>query len=181
MRNRSDRDEDRATGVELTTEDIANPGTATTTQDPRLDDGRPGDSRLDDGRPDDEGRVPTYPGEATADTRYGDDGSATEEAGTGYEDRQPSAADEPLLGGEEAERYRTTWSEIQGRFVDDPQDAVKSADALVAEVMQALAQTFSTRKQGLEGQWDQGEQVATEELRLALQQYRSFFNRLLNT
>ncbi|WP_327266548.1 hypothetical protein OG444_38650 [Streptomyces sp. NBC_01232] len=171
MRNRSDREEDRAAGVELTTEDIANPGTATTTQDPRLDDGR-----LDDER-----RVPTYPGEATADTRYGDDGSATEEAGTGHEDRQPSAADEPLLGGEEAERYRTTWSEIQGRFVDDPQDAVKSADALVAEVMQALAQTFSTRKQGLEGQWDQGEQVATEELRLALQQYRSFFNRLLNT
>lgn len=47
--------------------------------------------------------------------------------------------------------------------------------------MQTLARTFSAHKQGLEGQWGKGEQVATEELRLALQHYRSFFNRLLNT
>ncbi|GAA2634476.1 MULTISPECIES: hypothetical protein [Streptomyces] len=165
MQNRTDREEDRTAGVELTTEDIANPGTAAPAPDTRLDAER---------------QVPTYPGEATADIRGGD-GSATEEETRGHEGTQPPAADEPLLGGEEAEGYRRSWSEIQGRFVDDPQEAVKSADALVAEVMQALAQTFSTRKQGLEGQWDQGEQVATEELRLALQQYRSFFDRLLKT
>ncbi len=47
--------------------------------------------------------------------------------------------------------------------------------------MQALATTFSEHKQGLEGQWHRGEEVATEELRVALQRYRSFFNRLLNT
>ncbi|MEU8465556.1 hypothetical protein [Streptomyces sp. NPDC029003] len=94
----------------------------------------------------------------------------------------PAAGEtEPLLDTGEAEQYRMTWSEIQGRFVDDPQDAVRSADTLVAEVMQTLAGTFSTRKQGLQEQWDRGEQVATEDLRLALQQYRSFFNRLLNT
>ncbi|MFI7353976.1 hypothetical protein ACIBTP_08515 [Streptomyces avidinii] len=169
MRNQADRD-DRAAGVELTTEDIANPGTSTGAA------AAAPDARADEGR-----QVPTYPGEATADTRV--DGSADQEAAVGHDEdeRTPAAADEPLLGTEEAEGYRRSWSAIQGRFVDDPQDAVKSADALVAEVMQALAQTFSSRKQGLEGQWDQGEQVATEELRLALQQYRSFFNRLLNT
>ncbi|CAM5572592.1 hypothetical protein [Streptomyces avidinii] len=167
MRNHADRD-DRAAGVELTTEDIANPGAPTGAA------AAAPDARADEGR-----QVPTYPGEATADTRG--EGSADQEAAVGHEDERPPAADEPLLGTEEAEGYRRSWSAIQGRFVDDPQDAVKSADALVAEVMQALAQTFSSRKQGLEGQWDQGEQVATEELRLALQQYRSFFNRLLNT
>ncbi|MGW6982354.1 hypothetical protein ACWGE1_23430 [Streptomyces sp. NPDC054932] len=171
MRNHADTTgrtagEDRVgTGsAELTTEDIANPGTAAA---------EPG------ARSDEERQVPTYPGEATADTR--DDGTPTEEAEVGREGGEPAAADEPLLGTEEAEDYRTKWTRIQGRFVDDPQEAVTSADALVAEVMQALAQTFSSRKQGLEGQWDQGEQVATEDLRLALQQYRSFFNRLLNT
>ncbi|MER5417384.1 hypothetical protein [Streptomyces virginiae] len=164
MQNRMDREDDRTAGTALTTEDIANPGAASAVPDTRLDDDR---------------QAPTYPGEATADPR-GDDDVRAEEA-TGYEGEQPSATDEPLLAGEESEGYRTKWREIQSRFVDDPQEAVTSADALVAEVMQTLAQTFSTRKQGLEGQWDQGGQVATEELRLALQQYRSFFNRLLNT
>ncbi|MEJ8640788.1 hypothetical protein WKI68_03630 [Streptomyces sp. MS1.HAVA.3] len=93
----------------------------------------------------------------------------------------PGSDEEPLLGTAETEEYRKAWSEIQGRFVDDPQEAVRSADTLVAEVMQALAGTFSERKQGLEGQWGRGEQVATEDLRVSLQHYRSFFNRLLNT
>ncbi|MEV7561393.1 hypothetical protein [Streptomyces sp. NPDC089795] len=165
MRNRTDGQDDRAVGTELTTEDIANPAAASAAPDARLDDER---------------RVPTYPGEATADPRGYDDTDTREDA-TRYEGEQPSAADEPLLAGEEAEGYRRSWREIQSRFVDDPREAVKSADALVAEVMQTLARTFSSRKQGLEGQWDQGDQVATEELRLALQQYRSFFDRLLNT
>ncbi|MFE2249909.1 hypothetical protein [Streptomyces lavendulae] len=86
-----------------------------------------------------------------------------------------------MLGAEDTAEYHKKWSEIQGRFVDDPQEAVRSADALVAEVMQTLARSFSAHKQGLEEQWGQGEQVATEDLRLALQHYRSFFNRLLNT
>ncbi|MFJ3977330.1 hypothetical protein [Streptomyces sp. NPDC090021] len=73
------------------------------------------------------------------------------------------------------------WSDIQSRFVDDPQEAVRSADTLVAEVMQDLAGGLSTRKQGLEGQWGRGEQISAEDLRVALRHYRSFFNRLLKT
>ncbi|MFI5638826.1 hypothetical protein ACIA8H_15545 [Streptomyces goshikiensis] len=118
------------------------------------------------------------PGRAPTEQWDGEPGRATTERGTAD---APAADEEPLLGTSDAEGYRKAWSEIQGRFVDDPQEAVRSADALVAEVMQTLARTFSARKQGLEGQWGQGGQVATEELRLALQQYRSFFNRLLNT
>ncbi|MEW1632469.1 hypothetical protein AB0469_00145 [Streptomyces sp. NPDC093801] len=87
---------------------------------------------------------------------------------------------QPLLATGDAERYRTAWGEIQGRFVDDPREAVTSADTLVAEVMQSLAGTFASHKQELEGQWQRGDDVATEDLRQALQHYRSFFNRLLN-
>ncbi|MFF1736201.1 hypothetical protein [Streptomyces sp. NPDC058247] len=45
---------------------------------------------------------------------------------------------------------------------------------------QLLATTFADHKQGLEGQWHRGEEFATEDLRLALRQYRSFFDRLLS-
>ncbi|MGW1950777.1 hypothetical protein ACWCRC_41755, partial [Streptomyces sp. NPDC001940] len=73
------------------------------------------------------------------------------------------------------------WNKVQGTFVDEPREAVQSADALVTEVMQTLATTFAEQKQGLEGQWKSGEEANTEDLRKALQHYRSFFNRLLTT
>lgn len=87
---------------------------------------------------------------------------------------------EPLLGPEEAEAFKSKWQAVQTAFVDDPQDAVRTADALVAEVMQTLARSFAARKEGLESQWGRGEEVLTEDLRIALQRYRSFFNRLLS-
>ncbi|WP_405706003.1 hypothetical protein OG264_03220 [Streptomyces xanthophaeus] len=112
-------------------------------------------------------------------TGLGPEPVARDTAGTPGPDEHHD--DEPLLGAAEAERYRTTWSEIQGRFVDDPQEAVRSADTLVAEVMQAFAGTLSEHRSGLEKQWDRGEQVATEDLRQALRAYRSLVNRLLDT
>lgn len=131
---------------------------------------------------------PTFPGEATtADPSRlpgGEDGTRHAPASAAGPDAAATGADgdgnEPLLG-EEQEAFRSRWQRIQGDFVDDPREAVSAADTLVAEVMQALARTFSDHKQGLEGQWQRGEEVPTEELRVALQRYRSFFNRLLNT
>ncbi|MFE9566362.1 hypothetical protein ACFYM0_35250 [Streptomyces sp. NPDC006487] len=93
--------------------------------------------------------------------------------------RGSSNGEEPLLGAVEAERYHTTWSEIQGSFVDDPQEAVRSADGLVSEVMLKFSDTLSERRDGLEKQWNGGEQVATEDLRQALRAYRSLVDRLL--
>lgn len=93
----------------------------------------------------------------------------------------PGGDSEPLLGASDAQEFRQAWSDVQGRFVDDPQGAVRSADALVAEVMQTLAGSFAAHKQGLEASWGRGEEVQTEDLRQALQHYRSFFNRLLKT
>jgi hypothetical protein len=85
-----------------------------------------------------------------------------------------------LFAPEMIDRFRGEWQHIQGRFVDDPQDAVRGADHLVAEVMQALATMFSEHKHELESQWQQRSEAETEDLRLALRRYRSFFNQLLD-
>lgn len=101
-----------------------------------------------------------------------------------HEDSVPAPDDEPppsveLLAASDAERFRTQWTEIQTRFVDDPRDAVQDADQLVAEVMRSLATTFTDHKHQLEGRWQEGDGVDTEELRQALRHYRSFFDHLL--
>jgi hypothetical protein len=90
-------------------------------------------------------------------------------------------ADMALLDPADEERFRQRWSDVQARFVDDPQEAVQTADGLVAELMQSLASGFSGHKGRLEAQWQSGGNPDTEELRQALQRYRSFFNRLLST
>ncbi len=87
---------------------------------------------------------------------------------------------EPLFAGEDAESLRARWLEVQAAFVDEPQQAVKDADSLVADLMQRLAETFSEERSNLESQWDSGEDASTEDLRVALQRYRSFFDRLLS-
>ena len=84
-----------------------------------------------------------------------------------------------LLNREESEHFRTRWNEIQGKFVDEPRAAVQQADALVSEVIEQITQLFTNEHNSLEGQWNQGTDVSTEDLRKALQSYRSFFNRLV--
>jgi hypothetical protein len=87
---------------------------------------------------------------------------------------------EPLFSGDDGDRLRSRWQEVQAAFVDEPRSAVKEADALVAELMRRLAETFSQERQQLESQWDRDGDVSTEDLRVALQRYRSFFDRLLS-
>jgi hypothetical protein len=84
----------------------------------------------------------------------------------------------PLIDEEKVTGFRDRWQNVQTGFVDDPKQAVQQADELVAAVISALATTFAEHKSELEGQWQQGE-PATEELRIALRRYRSFFDQLL--
>ncbi len=86
----------------------------------------------------------------------------------------------PLLPGDEAEGLRDRWDAIQAGFVDEPRKAVKQADELVAAAMKRLAEVFADERTKLEGQWDRGEDVSTEDLRLSLRRYRAFFGRLLS-
>ena len=85
----------------------------------------------------------------------------------------------PLFSDSEADDFRSQWSSIQTGFVDGPRRTVGDADKLVAAVMQRLQEGFTLERSGLEKQWDSGNNVSTENLRVALQRYRSFFDRLL--
>jgi hypothetical protein len=86
----------------------------------------------------------------------------------------------PLFSTEEAKDFRARWDAIQASFVDDPRQVVEQADGLVAVAMKRLAEMFAAERARLEGQWDRGDNVSTEDLRLALQRYRSFFGRILS-
>jgi hypothetical protein len=86
----------------------------------------------------------------------------------------------PLFSSSEANELRGRWDAIQVGFVDEPRRAVEQADNLVAGTMKRLAEVFAEERGKLEGQWDKGENVSTEDLRLALRRYRSFFSRLLS-
>jgi hypothetical protein len=85
-----------------------------------------------------------------------------------------------LLADEDAGGFRSRWNEIQVRFVDEPRGSVQKADGLVAEMTGLLTQMFSEERTRLESQWERGDDVSTEDLRVALQRYRSFFERLLS-
>lgn len=85
----------------------------------------------------------------------------------------------PLFSEPEVNDFRSRWNDIQTAFVDEPRQAVEEADQLVASLMKKLADGFANEREGLEHQWDRGDAVSTEDLRIALQRYRSFFDRLL--
>jgi hypothetical protein len=92
-------------------------------------------------------------------------------------DREPLAA---LFAPEAAEQFRSQWDRVQIGFVDDPRQAVRQADELVAQVMANLAETFARERSQLEGYVSGNEAASTENLRVALRRYRSFFQRLLS-
>jgi len=94
----------------------------------------------------------------------------------GPDDAQPI----PLLSADVAAAFLQRWDTLQATFVDEPRRVVEQADSLVAEVMQRIAETMAQERTGLEHQWAAGDEVSTEDLRLALQHYRSFFKRLLS-
>ena len=86
----------------------------------------------------------------------------------------------PLFPNNELENLRNRWKEVQTAFVDEPRRAVEQADGLVASAMKRLAEVFAEERSKLEKQWDRGDTVSTEDLRVALQRYRTFFHRLLS-
>ena len=92
---------------------------------------------------------------------------------------QGQDAGSPLLPSEVIDDFRSRWTDIQAGFVDTPRDAVEQADELVASAIKRLAESFSEERSRLEAQWSRDGDVSTEDLRIALQRYRSFFQRLL--
>jgi len=196
---------ERADDDRLTTRDIASPSTA---DDPRFEreDETATDARgtevtgdtmatmadpaaTTDARaaePDADLRAADGAGDSRAaeddrDLRPADTGAVATTADTGTTGTTGAdpADNAPLLP--DSDDFQTRWEAIQVRFVDEPRGAVEDADALVANVMQRLAEGFAQERERLEGQWGRGEDISTEDLRVALQRYRSFFQRLLAT
>ncbi len=96
------------------------------------------------------------------------------------QDAEAGAPVAPLFDSTDADQYRSQWQSVQGEFVDQPREAVEQADMLVADLMQKLAGEFSKTRETLERQWDDDTNVSTEDLRIAMTRYRSFFERLLS-
>jgi hypothetical protein len=95
-------------------------------------------------------------------------------AGTHTDDEQR----ERLVSADQAAAYGSRWDAVKGVFVDEPREAVAQADALVGEVLDELETLFREQRQRIERGLDSDE-TSTEDLRLALRRYRSFFDRLL--
>jgi len=93
--------------------------------------------------------------------------------------REKETALPPLLAEEVANEFRARWDTVQGDFIDDPRRAVRDGDALIAQVIQSMAETFSNERTSLESQLSENDHSSTENLRLALRSYRSFLERLL--
>lgn len=90
----------------------------------------------------------------------------------------PAERQVELMAVESRQQFRARWGDIQTGFVDDPAQAVRDADHLVADVMEHLATTSAAERGRLEERWSQGDED-TEHLRMALQRYRQLFGLLL--
>jgi hypothetical protein len=154
---------------ELTTADLA--GTTTPDRRPQLvrsEDRLATDQQLDE-------QNAAYP----LGSHGSEDRAVTDQSSNTIRTQAQSAQPALLFSEGEVGEFRTRWSNIQTGFVDEPRRAVEDADNLVASLMKKLAEGFANERAGLEKQWDSGDNVSTEDLRIALQRYRSFFDRLL--
>ncbi|MBY8873352.1 hypothetical protein K7640_16075 [Micromonospora sp. PLK6-60] len=77
-----------------------------------------------------------------------------------------------------AQGFRDRWRDVQLRFVDDPRAAVGEAQSLVGEAIEALSTALAAQRDKLGGWQDAGE-ADTEQLRMAVRQYRDFLDRVL--
>jgi hypothetical protein len=106
------------------------------------------------------------------------------EAPTEGTEREPDVGPDDrtsLLEADTTTSLRRRWEEIQAGFVDRPRESVEQADRLVIELVQQLQASFTNERDRLESEWREGSDVSTEDLRVALTRYRSFFDRLLST
>jgi hypothetical protein len=195
IRNEMRKDDGILTGEGLTTSDLAGAGDSNTRKtdvDSRATETQAAETRRTPGTPTGAAAATgAVIGGATgapagAATGAGPVTGAAVGAGTGAAAgaaTAPARGEEehgPLFASEEANNLRARWDAIQVGFVDEPRKAVEDADRLVAAAMKRLAEMFADERQKLEHQWDRGDNVSTEDLRVALRRYRSFFSRLLN-
>lgn len=94
--------------------------------------------------------------------------------------REKTEREGPLIAKRELEELRSRWTVIQASFVDNPRQSLQEAHGLVSSALQQIEDSFRDQQSQLEKQWSKGTDVSTEDLRVALQHYRTFFDRLLS-
>jgi hypothetical protein len=99
--------------------------------------------------------------------------------GQDMHDDESRADTTPYLNDQASSQANERWRRVQAEFVDDPRKSVAEAHELVGDLMQRIVDSFAQERKQLEGQWSKGDSVSTEDLRVCLQRYRSFFSRLL--
>jgi hypothetical protein len=115
-----------------------------------------------------------------------DDVRTGSEGGTGTPARPPSLtdADEAALAGEATLANAgpsveavagDRWSGILALFVDDPRGSVAEASVMVDEAVEALIASAREQQASLAASW-QAADADTEQLRVALRQYRTFWS-----
>lgn len=131
-----------------------------------------------------ENQAPLVPGEYRVTTPSSASVDAEKEVGGSKQANPDSAsldreAQSGLFPAAIRQTFGDRWSKVQAGFVDEPRNAVVEADRLVDEMLKRVQDIFAQRRAKLEKQWDAGTEGSTEDLRLTLQNYRSFFERLL--
>jgi len=118
----------------------------------------------------------TRPGAASRDTAPNSHATDTRATDTRATD---NGTREPLVPQQRSAAYSARWDQVKGGFVDEPRQAVAAADQLVSELLEELQELFRIQRHDIEQGLD-GNESSTEDLRVALHRYRSFFDRLLS-
>lgn len=106
--------------------------------------------------------------------------SQPENGRTGGREGADSDSSQPIAFVSDPGGLQRKWDSVQVGFVDDPQNAVREADALVSATIEELAAGFNDQRSRLEAAWDRGSDASTDDLRGAFRTYRDFFERLLS-
>jgi hypothetical protein len=157
------------------------PTTAENRAQDRYDDRRPDPALREADRPAADGGPTLVPPASHAlrpspEQRHSQHGAAVAEKSEAVNEDEKAG---PLFSEQASKDFLARWDSLQVGFIDEPRRAVEQADHLVAAVMKRLAEMFAEERARLEGQWDRGDSVSTEDLRISLRRYRSFFRRLL--
>jgi hypothetical protein len=90
----------------------------------------------------------------------------------------PLPAGNPVfLAADATASLSARWHEIQAMFVDNPRASAEMAARLVEDSVQALVAGVREEQDSLLAAWH-GDNAGTEELRAAVQHYRTFGDRL---
>ncbi|MFE9902178.1 hypothetical protein [Streptomyces achromogenes] len=135
---------------------------------------------------------PTAPGAPAHDAPRSDTTPATGAVGTepatsadASSPTSTSPQGSPLLAREEVEEWQRRMREVVGGFVDQPKGAVERADRTVEEIAARFTEAVTRRRRTLRMSWEgaeehgPGAETDTEQLRLALRDYRELAERLL--